>query len=83
MPKKKDEGEDGRGERLGAGRQLRTREPKEYKGFDESATFEEEEEEPKKGRKRGRPPKSAPKGLAPPIPAGRPAKKPPQPEKLV
>ena len=45
-------------QRLGAGRTLRVRETKDYKGFDEPPI--EEEDEPKKGKKRGRPPKNTP-----------------------
>ena len=86
MPRKKVVSEDAEAEEegatpLGAGRTLRVREKKEYTGNDEPSI--EEEEEPKKGKKRGRPPKTfTPKGPSTPT-SGRPLKKlPPVPQKL-
>ncbi|KAL3923356.1 MAG: hypothetical protein SGPRY_004244, partial [Prymnesium sp.] len=49
-------------QRPGAGRQLRAREKKEYKGLDEGTAFEADE--PKKGKKRGRALKEPKKGAA-------------------
>lgn len=76
-------------EPLGSGRQLRVRQPKAYQGHDDDVVVDEEEGVTKKGRKRGRPPKNAPKSTPrpqkkalPPPTKLRPVEPPVAPEKL-